>query len=359
MAAGSLVRQWHRNKRRLLNLNAGLARRQLKPVRAKFYSDLWTKSAKVIGAEIAVKPNGLLEIRKGDRATYVRQSDLMLDSDITLSVFANKALHYELMLRKSLRLPEFKNFTLGTIAEAEQFLKAQPGPIVVKPADGTGGGHGVVTGITSLSALKKAARHASGFNSRLIAERQLTGACYRLVYFNGEFLDAVRREPPTVAGDGTSTIAQLVKAENRARLNIHDIRALSPLVIDQEARNTLAADGLTTKTVLKSGTPARVKLAVNENSAAQNHIVREQINADIVELGARLVQDFGLKFAGLDMTSDDISAPPLERDTYFNEININPGIHHHYLVSNPSQSTKLAPQLLDRMFTRNMGIIQL
>ncbi|MFN3213539.1 MAG: hypothetical protein ACE37M_10565 [Henriciella sp.] len=359
MASGSLVRQWRRNKRRLLNLHAGLARRRLRPVRAKFYSDLWTNSAEAIGAEISAKPNGLLEIRKNNLATYVRQSDLMLDSDITLSVFANKALHYELMVQKSLRLPEFKNFTLGSLSEAEQFLKAQAGPIVVKPADGTGGGQGVVTGITNLSALKAAAQHASGYNPRLIAEKQLTGACYRLVYLNGEFLDAVRRDSPSVTGDGTSTIAHLVKAENSAREDINNIRALNPLILDQESRNTLTADGLTPKTVLAAGTSARVKLAVNENSAAENHIVRELVNAEIIELGARLVRDFGLKFAGLDITSDDISAPLLDGDTYFNEINVNPGIHHHYLVSNPSQSAKLAPQLLDRMFTSKMGTIQL
>ena len=359
MAAGSLLRQWRRQKRRVVNLPAGLARRRLKPVRAKFYSDLWLAAAEDIGGELSIAPNGLTQIRKGDRATFLRQSNLMLDSEIILIVFAIKALHYDLMVRKSLRLPAFQRFTIETLKEAEAFLEAQPGPIVVKPADGTGGGHGVVTGITTPDKLRLAAQHAAGFNPVLLAEQQLTGACFRLVYMNGEFLDAVRRDSPSVTGDGTSTIAKLIKTENKSRENLDQIKALSPLILDQESQNTLSANGHSPKTVPESGEEVRVKLAVNENAAAQNHIVRASVHPEIVDMGARLVSDFGLKFAGLDVTSGDISAPLLNGNTYFNEINVNPGIHHHYLVANPDQSANLAPTLLDRMFTNETGTLQL
>lgn len=359
MAAGPITRTWRRNKRRVLNLPAGIARRRLKPARTKFYRDLWTDAANKIGGELTVAQNGLLQIQAGSRATFVSQSSLMLDSDITLRVFANKALHYDLMTAKSLRLPEFIRFTLETLDQAIGFLEMQKGPIVIKPADGTGGGQGVVTGITDAEAVRAASQHAAGFNSALLAEQQLTGACFRLVYFNGEFLDAVRRDSPVVTGDGVSTITQLVKAENQSRQNPNRITALNPLTLDRECRNTLRTRGYSPKTVPNNADIIRIKLAVNENAAPQNHIVREQVHPEIIETGAQLVRDFGIKFAGLDVTSDNISAPLFEGNTYFNEINVNPGLHHHYLVANPAETADLATSLLNRMFTTGMGIVEL
>jgi hypothetical protein len=41
----------------------------------------------------------------------------------------------------------------------------------------------------------------------------------RLLYLDGQLLDAVKRSPPTVLGDGKSRISQLVESLNQRRLN--------------------------------------------------------------------------------------------------------------------------------------------
>ena len=358
MSLNKLFRTWQTNKRRVLNLQAGLARRKLQPVREKFYHDLWATSAQKIGATFEEFPGGLVRISKDGLATFVSESDLMLDSALTLRVFADKSLHYQMMASKALRMPKFLRFTLSTISEAEVFRASQIGPVVVKPADGTGGGRGVITGINSHAKLVAASRHAAGFNRNLLVEEQLTGACFRLLFLNGQFLDAVRRDSPSVVGDGQTNIAKLVRRENAARINLKEISALSPLIIDRESRNTLFIDGRTVSSIPRSDQKVRVKLAINENGSAQNHIVRTDVHPEIVDTGERLVRDFGIKFAGLDITSDDISAPLSEGDTRFNEINVNPGIHHHYLVANPEQSADVAPMLLERMFEQRIGTIR-
>ncbi len=359
MLPSSVTRTWLRNKRRILNLPAGRARRRLRGVRNKFYADLWQDAADKIGATTQRQPNGLLQISMGSQATFVDHSDLMLDSALTLRLMANKALTYDLMSKKSVRLPAYCRFTLATLADAERFLERQNGPVVIKPADGTGGGRGVITGITERDDLNSAARHAAGFNTTLLAEEQLTGASFRLLYLDGEFLDAVRRDSPTVTGDGTSSISRLVKAENARREDSKNITALSPLILDHEARNTLASQSRSPSDVPTDGETVQVKLAVNENGSAQNHVVRKAVHPEIIETGARLVREFGIKFAGLDVTADDISAPLAEGDIIFNEINVNPGIHHHYLVSNRDEQTDIAPALLERMFGSRMGTIDL
>lgn len=354
-----ISRAWLRNKRRVLSFQAGMARRRLRGVRSEFYRNLWRDAAAAVGASVQERPNGLLQISSAGQATFVSQSDLMLDSELMLRMMANKALTYEFMTGHGVRLPAHLKFTLHTLDDAKAFLNTQTGPIVVKPADGTGGGRGVITGIETEAALVSAARHASGFNTTLLAEEQLTGASFRLLYINGEFLDAVRRDSPVVIGDGKSTISELVKRENKARESLGNITALSPLLLDQEARNTLAAQARDAKYVPSESENVQVKLAVNENGAAQNHVVREQVNVEIIETGAKLVRTFGVKFAGLDVTADDISVPVSNERVIFNEINVNPGIHHHYLVSNIDQKADVAPKLLAHMFSTKQGTIDL
>ena len=352
------TRVWLRNKRRLLDAQAGLARRRFRTVRNSFYKALWSEAAEKVGATAERRANGLVQISRRNRATFVDHSDLMLDSQVTLRLMANKAMTFEFMAKADVRTPAFENFTLATLSKAEKFLASQSGPIVIKPADGTGGGRGVTTGITTEHALQVAARHAAGFNQALMAEEQLTGDNYRILYLDGEFIDAVRRDSPTVTGDGSSSVSALVKAENERRLAMDPITALSPLILDQESRNTLAAEGRNSGYVPKAGEVVRVKLAVNENAAAQNHVVRDQVHPEIIEAGARLAKAFGVRFAGLDVTADDISVPLKEGGVIFNEINVNPGIHHHYLVANDDQKADVAAVLLEKMFETGSGTIQ-
>lgn len=359
MPIESLAHTWLRNKRRILNLQAGMSRRKLRSVRSRFYNDLWQQAATSIGAEAQRLSNGLTQISKADQATFVDQSDLMLDSTLTLRLMANKFLTYELMATKNVRLPAYQKFELESLDQAISFLEQQDGAIVIKPADGTGGGRGVTTGIRDRNTLLNAARHAAGFNTSLLAEEQLSGASYRLLYFNGEFLDAIRRDSPTVSGDGSSSIKALVHAENLARNDVTNITALSPLIIDQEARNTLAKQSRSLRDIPAKNEGVRIKLAVNENAAGQNHVVTGSVHPEIIETGARLVRSFGVKFAGLDVTANDISASLSDGDVIFNEINVNPGLHHHYLIANPKDQTNVAPALLERMFASRIGTISL
>ena len=223
---GTASQLWLRSKRRALGYQAGLARRRLRGVRKEFYDELWLRAADSIGGTVQKRPNGLTQISRDGLATFVHQSDLMLDSEVMLRMMANKALTFELMSAKKIRTPHFVRFGLSELSDAETFLNSQDGkPIVIKPADGTGGGRGVITGIRSVQELESAARHAAGFYPVLLAEEQLTGASYRLMYFNGQYIDAVRRDSPEVMGDGSSTIRQLVKAENTKRLEQKPITA--------------------------------------------------------------------------------------------------------------------------------------
>lgn len=359
MPPSKTMQAWLRNRRRLGDIMGIVERRRFRAVRGQFYDQLWRDAASEVGADFVLLPNGLGQISRGKLRTFVDKSDIMLDSALVSRLLLNKAMTFDWLAAKGLRVPQRQKFDIGSLELAEAFLRKQGGPVVVKPADGTGCGHGVTTRITEREGLRVAARHAAGFHSELLVEEQLAGASYRMLYLDGEFIDAVRRDPPAITGDGRSSIRQLVTAENGRRLASDPITALSPLMIDLECRNTLTSHGLSPGSVPAAGQEVQVKLAVNENAAVQNHIVRDEVHPEIVETGRRIVRDLGLGFAGLDIMATDIALPPAEGAAIYNEINAGPGIHHHYLVSEPDRIAHVAPRILDHLFSSRRGVIEL
>jgi len=352
---------WLRNKRRLADPRAILERHLFRVLRKEYYENFWTEVALAIGAQAKSHPGCLTQISRGGLAVFVDQLDLALDSAMTVRMMFDKALTYDLLSAKGLRVPRHCEYDLSTIERAAAFLKEQAGPVVVKPANGTGGGQGVTTGIRTKSALCAASKNAAAFrrDTNLLVEEQLTGSSFRLLYLDGEFIDAVRRDSPVVIGDGKSTIRQLVNEENRRRRTRRPFSALYPLGIDREGRNTLRAQGKSFSTVPSAGEVVRVKLAVNENASSQNHVVKDEVHEEIIQTGSRLVRDLGVRLAGLDVTAEDISAPLDKDGTIFNEINVPPGIHHHYLVANPEDGAGIAPLILERIFSTRKGVIRL
>jgi D-alanine-D-alanine ligase-like ATP-grasp enzyme len=355
----SATQVWLRNRRRFTDILGIYERRRFRAIRNRFYDQLWQDAAQEVGAEIATLPGGLKQVSRGNLRTFVDHSNIMLDSAIMSRLLLNKAVTFDMLAAKGLRVPRRLKFGMVSVERAFTFLRENGGPVVVKPADGTGCGHGVTTQITDHYGLLNAARHAAAFNTQLLVEEQLVGASYRLLFLDGEFIDAVRRDSPVVTGDGRSNIRQLVSAENERRRLSETITALSPLMIDLECRNTLSVKGLSPATIPAAEQTVLVKLAVNENGAAQNHIVRDEVHHEIVETGSRIVRDFGVGFAGLDVTATDISKPLVEGGAIFNEINVGPGIHHHYLVSDRSRIAPVAPRILEHLFSTRRGVIEI
>ena len=355
----ALRRIWLRNRRRLLDISGALERRSFEEVRTRFYDMLWHEAAGDVGATIEVMANGMFRIARGGRSTFVDRSNLMLDSHVADRLMLDKANTYRWLAAKGLRTVPSVRFGLDSLDIAQRFLAESDVPVVVKPSDGTGCGHGVTTGITDATGLRSAAIHAAAYHPRLLAERQLRGASYRLLFLDGQFLDAIRRDPPRLVGDGRSNVRQLVGMENERRKQGHQITALSPLVVDMECRNSLKHLGLGSNSIPARGETFNAKLAVNENASAQNHVVRDDVHPEIIAAGERVAKDLRIGVAGLDVTATDIAAALDHPDTVFNEINIGAGLHHHYLVAEPGRVAHVAPRILEHIFATGHGAFDL
>lgn len=333
---------------------------RFRQLRQRYYQDLWRVASANIGAQARAWDFGFCRIDRHGLVSIVKQSSVMLDDHLTLEVMGNKALVYELMAEKGYATPRHQRYTMKNVHVAEQFLAADAQmSVVVKPASGTGGGRGVTTGITDNAALRRASRLAARFDTELLVEEQIEGQSYRLLYLDGVFLDAVRRDPPTVTGTGRHTIAQLVARENQKRLTDPVAGALSPLTIDQDCRNRLKELDLKPSSRLEAGRVIELKRAVNENGSRGNHNVKDRVHPGTIAAGAQLVSGLGVRFAGLDVLCRNIAAPLGPDNGLISEINTTPGIHHHYLISDQSKRVPVAELVLSHMFETRQGVMNL
>lgn len=358
MIVAEIRRLGHR-ARRVADVQEMLRYFQFKRLRDRFNTALWETAAKNIGAEFVHWRAGFNRISRNGRMTLVRHGEVMLDDHLTLELMGNKTLVYELLQEKGFPVPAHVRFSIADLGPARRFLEATAGPIVVKPESGTGGGRGVTTGINDVAALRKAARLAARFDTGLVAEEQLTGSSYRLLFLDGRFMDAIRRDPPVITGDGRTTIRRLIADENRRRLAGSPVVALSPITVDRDCRNWLAAQGLSLKSRPERGAVVQVKQTVNENSAAQNRVVRDEVHARTIAQCERLVADLGVTLAGIDVMCQDIARPLGPGNGLVSEINTTPGLHHHVLVRETDRSVNAIEYILDFMLGTGRGAIRL
>lgn len=351
-----------KSRRRLLQVTSILnpAKRsnvaQFQAIRTQFYIDYWQSVAKNINADLEPLGQGFFKLTRNSNVTFVRNEFVMLDNHLVLKLSGNKPIIHKMLSQQKVPIPKYCAYELSSLSKAKQFMTDVGGSFVVKPAAETGGGNGVVTNVTTEKLLRKASLHASVFAKKLMIEQQVPGDSYRLLYLNGKLIDAVRKDPPTVTGDGKNTIKQLMKNETEKRIKSLPPLSMHPLNIDLECEFTLLKQGISLSTIPKKGEIIQVKKAPNQNIRLDNHIVTDEVHPSLVELGKNLVSMFGIQLAGVDVITTDISIPLSESGGVINEINSTPGLHHHHLIAEEYKRAPVGELVIESIFNDNAAI---
>jgi cyanophycin synthetase len=252
-----------------------------------FHEGMWAEAAGEIGATCVPLTTGMSEIRLDGVRTRVFENVSAIDDPVTLAVLHDKPLTSRILRAEGIRVPEHVSFGLGDLAPAVEFLESRAGDCVVKPAGGTGGGRGVTTGIRCRSHLARAAAAAAVYADDLLIEEQLAGDNYRMLYLDGELIDAYVRRFPSVVGDGRSPVRRLVDGANDERVRSGGDVSQVLLTIDLDMQRTLARQGLSLRSVPPAGTPVTLKTVVNENAGADNRTATHLLCPSIVADGGR------------------------------------------------------------------------
>lgn len=321
--------------------------------RDRLYERIWNDAAERCGAEAVRLAPGLLELSRDAARTRVYHQVVELDDPVTLQAALDKALVHRLMSDIGVPHADHVEWSADDPRPALSFLANADGPCVVKPAAGTGGGHGVVPGVESPEDLMRASWHAGKRVDQLLIERQASGSVYRLLLLDRELLDVVRSVPSHLAGDGRSTIEELIAGENQRRLDAAGAAGLSLIGLSLDTVLTLRRAGMTLSSVPPAGQQLALRVATNDNAARDSETWRAEVCASVLDQARGLAGAVGLRLAGVDVVTTDIGKPLAETGGVISEVNGSPGLHHHYLVADPVHATPVAVPLLERLLARD------
>jgi D-aspartate ligase len=318
--------------------------------RDRLYDEIWMQAADECGAQVVRLAPGLLELYLDGVRTRVHHQYVELDAPVTLQVALDKTVGHRLMAEAGVPHADYLEWNVGDLRPAAEFLARSTGPCVVKPAAGTGGGHGVVPGVETPEDLVRARWHAGRGGDRLLIERQIEGAVYRLLLLDGELLDVVRSVPANVTGDGRCTVEELIMRENDRRVAAGGAGGLSLVGLNLDTMLTLRRAGLTLSSVPADGQRIALRVATNCNAARDNETWTGEVSASVISDARTAAGAVGVRLAGVDVVTTDITRPLAETGGVVSEVNGGPGLHHHYLVADRERATPVAIPVLTRLF---------
>jgi D-alanine-D-alanine ligase-like ATP-grasp enzyme len=309
------------------------------------YATIWREAAEKLDAPVVDLDSGFLEIG----GAKVWQQVVPLDDPVTLRLALDKPVVHGLLTRAAVPVPDHVEWDLSDPAPALRFLEDVGGACVVKAASGTGGGEGTTAGVDSPARLMRARLRAGRFGSRLLIERQVPGAVYRLLFLDGRLIDVIRHVPPRLTGDGRSSVEELIAAENRRRIDAQGAAGLSLLEIGLDTIFTLERQGLRPSDVVAAGAEVAVQTVTNDNRIEDTTTVAAPLAPELVDACRRAAHAVGLRLAGVDVITPDPARPLEQSGGVVAEVNGTPGIHHHYHVADGANATRVAVPILEQV----------
>lgn len=299
------------------------------------------KVANQLGIPFIHLGSSIYQLGWGHKARRIDRSTTGEDSAMGSKLAQDKVVTANLLRQAGLPAPVHR--VVSTLDEARTVSEKIGWPVVIKPAD-RDRGEGVTVDVTS-DTLKHAFESASALSKtkKIIVERQVAGCCHRLVIAGGKLLYALKRQAPSIVGDGQKSIGQLLETarlEQRRRA-LWKRATVNP--VDDEVRAVLAAAGYDENSVPEAGQRIFLRKIESTQWGGTFEEVSEETHPDNIRIAVDAAQLFGLHTCGIDIITDDISRPWHESDAIINEVNYAP------LLGGTEQSRNYLPTLLKQL----------
>lgn len=214
---------------------------------------------------------------------------------------------------------------------AHRFASQYGFPVVVKP-NVSGYSRGSYFPINSFGELWRAIFLAKIWWPTTIIEQYLHGANYRVLATDHHMISVIRRYPPFVVGDGSSTISQLIDTENKVRqeMNLHPV--IFPIKKSDQVVRHLAKHKLKLDSVPEQGQSVELfhRVALAPGGVVEI-IDQTTIPDENRELFQRVVKMFGANVFGIDVIFEKgIETSYRDQKCIFIEVNSRPYMEMHY-----------------------------
>ena len=273
----------------------------------------------------------LFQLGWGSKQKRLQATMTGATSHVAVGLASDKHLTKALLEQAGLPVP--KGDTVTTLEQAHSAARRLGGAVTIKPLDANQG-KGVTTVCRTDEEIAAAFAHARGYSRHVIVERFLKGRDYRVLVTGGAIAAASWRRPPTVTGDGVSTIAALVEAENRnpARGEGHT-NILTKIPLDDHALAAARKQGFDFDSVPPAGVEVELRGNANLSTGGTAEDVTDLLPAATARICIRAASTIGLDVAGIDIICSDIAQPLAAQGGGIIEVNAAPGIRMHQYPS--------------------------
>ena len=246
-----------------------------------------------IGIEVIDPDTPVFLLKHGGRKIRCYNSLTDRVGAVTFHMAQDKHLANAFLARYGFSVP--RQMQYARLDQAMAFL-AKYKSVVVKPCR-EWGGRGVAVAVTTMADLKRAIERAQKFSEDVVVEQYVEGADHRLIFVDGHFVAAIRREPACVVGNGSSSIRSLILQKNALACHAD---ASNRIPLDAETRRNLAVFGLDYDSVPRKGKIVQVRLTSNYHTGGSVAEITETVSADLVREAQKIVRLFDIPIMGVD-----------------------------------------------------------
>ena len=271
-------------------------------------------------------------------------------SFLAVRIATNKDLTNRLLREAGLPIPQ--GTVVRTADEAVRAAAAIGYPVVVKPLSSLHA-HGVTIDVRDETEVREAflvAAKGKRRRAQVVVEKFIPGTNYRILVINNQVVAVLERLPAHVIGDGTHTVAQLIKLTNAdPRRGVGTDAILRRITVDQHTSKVLAKQELTLEHVPEAGRFVPLKQIANAELGGANNDRTDEIHPDNVAMACYAAKIIGLDIAGIDFITPDIALSAHDQGGAINEVNGKPGYRAHI---RPTEGTPrdLGRAIVDMLF---------
>ena len=297
-----------------------------------FIVSILQKVVEQIGAVLLIDPEckfvGHITFKNG-KTTVFRSTQFNINGYGAAEIAKDKGCSSFLLKHCGYRVPEGRTFfnerlcqkitTLRNIDNGFDFAQELGFPVIVKPLNLSQGI--LVTKVYNKREYYQVAKKILQITSGFIVERFHYGNDYRIVVLDDEVIITYQRIPLFVFGDGKSIIWELLQKKQLILQNngrkIVDFE-------DFRIQRKLKRQKLTFDSVIPKDTIVYLLDNANLSSGGEAVDLTENIHPDFQKLAINITKDMGLRLAGVDIITSDLTQPM--EDYVAIEVNGSPGL---------------------------------
>lgn len=196
-------------------------------------------------------------------------------------------------------------------------------PVVVKPRTGSRGRHTTVF-VKDAGSLSAAFQRARQLNHFVVVEEYLAGSVCRATIVAGVLRGFLKADPPTIVGDGKSTIAELIADKNRTR---H--KRIAEVLIRPELIEFVSRQGLTLSSVLPKGRQLALLFRTGRLFGGRTREMLSEVHCSLHAVLERAGKIADAPVVGFDLIISDPTGDPINQRWGIIECNSLPFIDLH------------------------------